>query len=426
MAVTIRQQPQSLTPGFNDIIFVVSSTNVAQTNFQYVCDIYVQNDSGAVTHAGNSYIREKTPADPVYSSGVFNVSNILRSFLTYDIGDDIFGSQKSTNSVIQIQCNFGEEYGASSGVVVYPNTAGWGAPDTATSDIKTIWNGVFDYVDFKDYLVSQYSNSSANTTVKLLTNQPATRIIRSGENAWLYKINTATNEMGFYYCYPYTSAGSLTQPCVIRNNFVTINSTGRYMIRYPSGWNLNSIPAADFITGSQPILTSTVAYYLIFTTNSAYSINSQTYRFNVDTTCTDHTVYRLHFLNKLGGFDSFSFIKAHTFDTDIKRESYKRNTTQRIGGGQYGYNKSTVSQVQFLTTNKDTVKVNSDWIDEDTSTWLEELLTSPVVFLDDATHGLIAVNIVDSKYTRKQWRTDGLSNLELSFQYGYDRYRQTL
>jgi hypothetical protein len=74
---------------------------------------------------------------------------------------------------------------------------------------------------------------------------------------------------------------------------------------------------------------------------------------------------------------------------------------------------------------KDKVKITSNWIDEETSEWLEELITSPVVFLDDATYGLVAVSITDTNYVRKQWRTDGLSNLEITIEYSYDRTRQS-
>jgi len=128
----------------------------------------------------------------------------------------------------------------------------------------------------------------------------------------------------------------------------------------------------------------------------------------------------------MGGFDSFSFIKGHTEKTDITRDSFKRNKTTRIGGGRYGFNNYDLSNVQYGTKHKDTIKVNSDWISEADSTWLEELFTSPVIFHDHDTYGNIPINITDTSYERKKWVTDKLFNLEISFQYSDDKYRQGL
>lgn len=421
MAITIRQQPASqYLSGFNDIVFVVSSTNTAQTNFQYVCDVYITDDTGALTHAGYNYLRTKTPVDPIYSSGIFNVTDKVRQFLSYDNGTDEYSVQKSPNSVIQVVCKFGEEYGASSAVVV--------TPDLATSSTYFVINSSLDDLEYNNTnLESVHAiTNSVSTSKRFLTNRPASGKVRSNEDAWLSLAHTTANNSSYNYVVE-TDTGSLLTSYYITNPYATITtSVGRRVLRFPSGVrNLSYLNASHILSGQSAINWTNVLRYNIWTVNASSGVTSETQSYTIDSECTDHDVYRLHFLNKLGGFDSFSFIKAHTERTEISRDKFKRNKIKRIGGGRYGFNNYDLSDVQYYTKHKDTIKIISDWISEADSTWLEELCTSPVIFHDHPTYGRVAINITDTSYDRKQWLTDKLFNLELTFQYSDDRYRQS-
>jgi hypothetical protein len=421
MAITIRQQAASgVISGFNDIIFVVSSTNTAQANFQYVCDVYLTDDTGALTHAGISYLRTKTPVDPIYSSGVFNISDKVRNFMTYDNGTDAYGVQKSPNSVVQVICKFGEEYGPSSAVVV--------TADLATSNTFIAINSSLSDLEYNNTQIESTFGltTGTSTTKRALTNRPNLGKIRSGEDAWLSYTPSSTNSM--YNFVVETDTGSLLTSYYITNPYTTVTtSIGRRVQRVPSGIrNLGYLNSSHILTGQSSINFTDVIQYNIWMVNASSGQTSETQSYTIDTSCTDHTVYRLHFLNKWGGFDSFSFIKAHTERTEVSREKFKRNKITRIGGGRYGFNNYDLSDVQYNTKHKDTIKVISDWISEADSLWLEELCTSPVIFHDHPTYGRVPVNITDTSYDRKLWVTDKLFNLELSFQYSDDKYRQSL
>lgn len=422
MAITIQQQPaSSILSAFNDIIFVVSSNNTAQSNFQYVCDIYLTDDTGALTHAGSSYLRTKTPVDPVYSSGVFNITDKVRNFLTYDNGTEAYGVQKSPNSVIQVICKFGEEYGPSSAVTV--------TADLATSSTYFAINSSLSDLEYNNTNIeSVFALTNTVSTIKrALTNRPALGNIRSGEDAWLSYVHTTANNSSYNFVVE-TDTGALLTLYYISNAYATITtSVGRRVLRIPSGMrNLGYLNASNILTGQSFINFTNVIKYNIWTVNASSGVTSETQSYTVDTSCTDHEVYRLHFLNKWGGFDSFSFIKAHTERAEITREKFKRNKITRIGGGRYGFNNYDLSDVQYMTKNKDTIKVISDWISESDSEWLEELVSSPVVFHDHPTYGRVPITITDTGYDRKLWVTDKLFNLEVSFQYSDDKYRQSM
>jgi len=127
----------------------------------------------------------------------------------------------------------------------------------------------------------------------------------------------------------------------------------------------------------------------------------------------------------MGGFDSFSFTRLSTENSAIARQSYKRNLgTLTPVTGAFGYSKSDRQDTVFDTDIKDSITVNSDWISEDESTWLKELITSPCVYLDHATHGLIAINITNGAYEKRRSVNDKIFNLVITFEYSYNSKRQ--
>jgi len=416
MAFTIDQSPQSYTPAYNQIISVVNSSNYNLSNFKYLCDIYITGK----TFAGSPYLRLKAPPTPSgigINKGVFDVRKILESYVSYNIGDTIYGFQQSSGCIIEYQMKFGEEYGPSSGVLTYPNQA--------TDSVRYCWNGLFDFLKWTTYNAGTFvSNSYPNR--KMLTDRVDKGKIRVNEKAWVYALTQTSGDI--YYAIVETTQNNWAnyQTYLIRNQYQAVTNFKDRMIRFPAGWNMNSIPAGDFdfATIPPPILNSNIQEYRIsfkkFDGPYLYALQS----FKVDTDCTNHSIYRLHFLNKLGGFDSFSFIRASHVSSNIKRSQFKKPIGKFISASNYGYEAADAEDINFYTEIKDAVQLNSDWVDEDTMQWLEELVTSPVIFLDDVTYGLVKINITDTKFQQKKHLTEKVFNLQISIEYSYDRYRQ--
>lgn len=431
MAITIQASPQLYTPAFNPIWSVVSSTNTAQTNFEYICDVYVSGKSFA---GGSTYLRLTAPADPTYGRGTFDVSAVLKSFIDYDLELTNLGVYKSPNSILGYTLKFGEKYGASSGIVVYA--------DLTVDSTRYAWNGIFDHLDFKNFTYTDYvSDATPDTGVKWLTNRRYTTSdsvipLRTGEKAWLYALTSHATATQFLILKTYNVAGTLQQTLAFDNPYYGLSASGSRMIRVPAGYNIDDIPAGQVAVGTLPVITddSTIYYKLFFSSLSTGSDADATTemiyfsKYKLATAeefpCTEHTEWRLHFQNKLGGFDSFTFTQAHQFATDITRKKFEKVTGAYQSGSSYTYNKIDRLENNFYTELRDTIKLNSNWITEAESTWLEELITSPRIFHDDATHGLVPVNITNAKYTRKQKVTDALFNLEIDIQYTYNRFRQ--
>jgi hypothetical protein len=223
----------------------------------------------------------------------------------------------------------------------------------------------------------------------------------------------------------YDSSNNLLQTVKVINGYQSLPSVNSRMVRFGSGTdNLNDIASSGIITGAQPIITASVSKYSVNFETYAGTAKTNIYWYTVDNTCTNHDTYRFHFLNKLGGWDSFTFIRASKKRAEITRTSYKRNIGGLTSASAYGYNAKDASMVDYDIKYKESIKVQSDWVKENTHEWLFELISSPQVYVEDSTYGLVSVNITNNQYDYKQEKTDKLFNIEIEFRYSFDKYRQ--
>jgi len=106
MAITINSSPDIYSSLHAPLWFVLSSTNTAQTNFKYVCDVYV---------GGNLVARLKSFPQPVSSKGIFNVAPVVRNYWASYFKPDIITpsafSYTGSDIYVDYELKFGEEYG---------------------------------------------------------------------------------------------------------------------------------------------------------------------------------------------------------------------------------------------------------------------------------------------------------------------------
>lgn len=413
MAITVLQAPNKFQPAYNAINYVVSSDKTAQANFSYVADIYITGVSNP------AYIRIKHQAEPITGFAVFDIHRIVENFLTKDISTSLYGWNNNDNSFAEYQVKFGEEFGLStSGTTVYSNLT--------LGSVNYTYNGVFDFLDFQSYTQTPYVILGASATNKFLTNQPATVNIGADENAWLHAQTDTSGSIFYAEVITYNSAGVAIQTVLVKNNSQAAATDAAKFVRFGSGTrNLNLISSGDIASGALPIITASVASYSVKIKTFAGVTVSETKTYTVVDRCIGHTPYRFHFLNKMGGFDSFTFTKLSRVVSAVARQIYKKNLgTLTPITGVYGYAKSDRQDAVFDTNIKESVTINSDWISESESTWLKELITSPVVFLDHATHGLIAVTITNAAYEEMKDVNDKIFNMVLNFEYTFNNARQ--
>jgi hypothetical protein len=164
---------------------------------------------------------------------------------------------------------------------------------------------------------------------------------------------------------------------------------------------------------------SSSAYYRVDIRNSGDEIVF-TKTIDIDNSCTQFNNYRLHWLNSMGGFDAFNFNMVSTERIEIDTKEFKKVQ-------QLGYAKTDRLKTKYFTKFMESVTLNSDLLSDAEYAALEELVLSPVVMLETSPSTYIPVNVVANNYTKKKYEQGRtIPNMELTIQYSFDNYRQSL
>jgi len=75
MAITIESSPATYSSMHDDLWFVASSTNVGQTSFKFIYDIYINN-----AQVSRTKIYPSPSAEGSY--GIYNSSPVVRAYVT--------------------------------------------------------------------------------------------------------------------------------------------------------------------------------------------------------------------------------------------------------------------------------------------------------------------------------------------------------
>ncbi len=218
-----------------------------------------------------------------------------------------------------------------------------------------------------------------------------------------------------------------TSPSEFQYNWLRYNTNtdaGFVCWRLPAGAkNLNLIDNADLSTGTQPIITSAVSYWVIKIKTSAGNLFGE-FKCYLNSQCSKYKSFRLHWLNRLGGYDSFTFDMASQEDINIERNFFTKllqDSGNYSSPKSYGY--TTRGETQYHTQYSTIYSVTSNWITEDESNMLAEMMTSPNVYWEkDADNNkFIPINIKATTY-RKQSKTNNntkVFNHEFQFEVSY-------
>lgn len=407
MAITIIQQPETYSPVYNPLTIVADSTNKGQTGFRYLFDVYRAGDS-------SYYTRHRiSPRDADGGFGVFDPRRILESLVTHDIQMGITGITKNANSYIGYVVEIGEEYGS-----------------TVDEGLESVsgfaYNAVFDEDEFLSYAPLEYVCNVGPTSAQFLTNMPSSVNIRSTEHAWLHWMMQAdgTESVGIK---TYDSTGAMIGHYKVDNSFAAIPDDDSRFLRFPAGpASIALIPAIDVdqvVASPMPVISASVASYTIYIRRTGGTPATPEQEFVITEPCTKFPIHRFHFLNTLGGIDSFSFTKVHRKRSDIQRSTYKQQRGRFVTSSSYTHTKADHGLKDHYIRMQDKELFNSDWISEEESDWLYELASSPIVFKEE-NEELIAYKIMASEFQHKTNTVDKLIQLQLEMVPARYNYRQ--
>jgi len=422
MAITLNNEPEAYHPVYQPMWFSVSSNNYTQPNFKFICDVHVREGNG--TNRGKIAQLKFLPV-PGTDYGKINVAGVLKSYITHQAQSTtgVSGFFAASGHILQYDVKFGEEYGPSSGITQYPNLT--------TSLNKYAWNGAPRFEKHLFISGTQYSTVFPQKFLTYLNNTTiqTAKPLASNEEDFVNYLN-GTNSINRIVITTYDSSGNYLDYGVVQSPFLPLNVGNRF-VKYACGpANINTITGWLIAPGNDPIITANVRYYSLDLASGS-SIQDSPLYFEIVDKCTKDTAFDFQFLNGLGGYECFRFTGAYQVNDDIQKSEFKKvhgswNTTSEIWGDAY----SDRAKSYHSVVSRKKFKVYSDWITEDQSQWLRDLMRSIDVQvkwsnpLSPSEYYWIPVQVLNSTYIEKREASDRLFNIEMEFEFTSQDYSQ--
>lgn len=388
MAITIEQNPPTFWPICNNPTWTFSSTETAQPNFSFTVEVYL-NGSLLSTH-------EVYPENGNVAK--FNITQIGRAVVSTNYPDESTLTIGELNPDDTWSLLVYEKYGTPPATQI--------ASSTATGS-RNFLNGSFRFGDavLPGGWESDLNDIEAGPSKggRFLTDFPRTKkdLVSYDEYKYLGIINSDGDNLTGYvklYNISGTQIASATWIGTLGTGLVTpfLNVSPANLV------SDTSLVQSDF---------NNCYYYTIeLKQTSAPTKSSEIYKIYYDTSCSAYSRRRLHWLNKYGAWDSFTFTLLSEDSADITTNNYSR-VTGRWNGDAYDYSLSDGHQMTLSKFVQDKLILNSDWIHQDVQQWLvRELYESPRVYLqnDFGSTTLELVNVTNANYILKQRKKAGL------------------
>ena len=458
--MNITQKPhKQLLPTGSDIIFVVQdNTVVLNVKGKYVAEVYIGTDAATLTAGNPTCILKVNPnstgvgifdfgtifdnyVSPDYEGGQYlsTSSNYSSQYNQVDYSSDnphsihqIDDFCTSKKSVRYFQLSFYTEYASS-----------YTEPVEEDKSIQTdsgkfiIFNGYLDYTDVLqqlnlgyNYNFSDFNWVSVDSSSKFLTYSPVKQYVRENDYATVaFFNNLSTANSGFpialsgsHHCIYDFSFSFYDSDDLLLNTVIQVQSgnKGGYF-----GSQLDSYTHIVFggvgpanLTNNLVSLPAGWAYYEVWGRDANNNQITQKYEYHKQTDdCKGYETIRLTWLNKWGVWDYYNFTKKSIRKINKKPVHYHQiegiwsEEIYQIRGYKGGKRVLNNAASEEIT-------INTDYITEGESLWLEQLFVSSDVYIlqvdDDADSSgtirkfLDPVIIKSTSYIRKTTANDQL------------------
>jgi len=422
MAISVLSgSPQAATPVYNKMLFKVSGSLTSGTNYRYVCD--VKDAAGTTTLA-----RLKCDKLPTTNYGFFDVSRVVETLIAPQapqIAERAFYDHAGFYSGYRL--TFMEEYGSTPVVQT-------GTTTNVTGNIA--FAGNLEQLEYTNWvktvganqLYPFYFNATPSSIRALTTTADATEFVTSGfvqadvAKALKDTLNVVTpNQAGWLAIA--SPIGNYWTECriqywnadgtLIRNYYVnntTTSGTTNNIVRFAAGSrNIKAIlngQASDNQAGSYLFPTQDGAGYSVHFEAAGQMSNPVFYRIGP---CQRFNPIPVHFINKYGGIDSYTFTLKNRKRANVQRDTFGYNsdvyatlTYDKVWAGSFDY----------------VYALNSDWLTDAESDWLIELVRSGQVWLE--LDGQLVEAVVNANsYQFVTRRNDQLQQLQIEIAVAY-------
>ena len=406
MAVIFMNQPEAFGLAYNDNDFVFRSTNYTPTQRFKVMVLPSTYPTDPILATVRVWPRQATSGS--VERAFYDPSRILQTQLSQQI--EIPGASHAggfdANNIHFEYVLYVQEEDKVGGVYV-------GGASTI-SDLRSVWNGVENKVNWLDFGYDYYDMKSGNNLRRPLSQAPLTQYIDSNQSAFLYFLSS-DNNASVVKVDSYDSNGA-----VLQSGSFSFSITNQYGYVAVGTYDLINSDASIW-SGSTPSTIIDGAAYYDATIRSGGGLQA-TVRYYIDAKCSKYEPIRLHWLNKLGGFDSFNFNLKSEEQTSIKRSTYLQDE-HSFTGTAWKYEKTSRGTTDYNITTQDKLTVNTDYLTEEESVWMQDFATSPVVYQEIKSE-LIALSGKPKRIAKQTSLNDKLMQYTFELEYSLNNNRQ--
>jgi len=403
MAITITQEPEEYSTASNPLAFSFSSTVTTNANFSFVVELYI---NGFINSTHQVFVQSGDRSK-------FDCSELVRATLSSPLilNTDLVQDYSSAYCTYQIKVF--EKSGtppvldAGSGLL---------------SSIVIAFNGALrqiDWINFNylQYLPWNFNPFTTNQPYQFLTMFPRTELDFVGMNQEKF--------LGIL---------SKTFQIEFKVNLIDING-----VPVPGSLYSDTFLASQAVTvfnvGVQNIIAQTTITQAMFDLAHYYTIQfddadiqgttqgaSESYKLYIDRDCERYTWTRLHWLNKYGIWDAYTFKMISADETSVQQDTYQSTRGTWDASNEWSFPLSQGEAKSFGTRAKDTLTINSDWISETLQNWLvRSLIESPKVFIEQP-EGFERCVVSTKKYKLKTRKVDRLiqETIQIERTYSYN------
>jgi hypothetical protein len=393
MALTLYKTPQELTPAYNNQIFTALSDNIAEAGFKYIVNVGIN---------GTSSIKQYLPRPDGWL--VVDVKEWVQNFIEHYFNPELSLTspiELAIGKTVEVEVTISEYY---DGEIDDITTTNYNAFDACLTDAD------FRNYNFEDYLFGQ-------TTGKYFLSKTATTITPD---------NRLTLDKDMYLHFINAS--------VIDNLVIELRrpNEGTGVLETIDTITVASIPAQSdvyemYVVRLNSEMFTTVAAQVGDTIRVNFKdATTFVYRYTIviKDICTKYTDNILYYLDRDGNILFFHFDKISKNNFTKKTNSVTLNADRlNTTTGEYGSNTWDRENHIVSTAIESTILLNTDWITETQSRQLNDLWSSPQVWLHNGTD-LLAVTITNNGYEEIKSENESLFQYNVTVNTGVVENRQ--
>jgi len=436
MATTFIAQPQDFTPAYNEVKFIVNSTNVNKAGFRYIFEVFEAGTSNRI-----GYYK----ALPTFGTGYGeqDLSKLLSNMVTFDFNPTVTTFYDATNSYYNYDLRIGEEYifdlsytasltdnGGSveitathpfqvgdqvnitqaDGGVANPSVEGLhtvtAITGTTSFTINALWadvtddtiNGTVKYADnrktidldiistldkyvfngVQPWLEMPYWDETDyeldGVTKAWLTDQPLSFTCTPGQDLWLNlkDVGPVPVNKRVYFT---SDDGSVFYKDIAGADYIKGVAVGP-----------NNYGSLTLVSGTAPLVKPTTQSYGVHYSDGIFNPQkSIKYAINIDRRVLISESHIL-FLDRMGSWSSFAFQLKSYEKLNIKRETYNKDVPGYVTGSEWKYKTYEQGTVNFNTQVTKTIDLNTNWMSENEGIYFQQLVTSPQTYIKNVVY----------------------------------------